>query len=504
MLAASSSHALPPRRGALGTSVLLALRSRLLTPAAALTGRALLARAALAGLALCAVEIVLGAVAAPSWVVPESRASFAPWISGPLHALGTHALSQGALTTLMLVMFACYLLVLALVSSLTLRALAITIVGISALLVLSPPLLLTDVFNYIAYARLGGLHHINPYLHGAIAAPQDPILQFDSWRYLRSPYGPLFTLASYALAPLSLADSVWVIKLTAVLPFLASLALLALCARRLGRSPVPAVALLGLNPLVLIYGVGGDHNDFIMLALVLAAIAWTLGDRAPRGAVAAVAAAGVKATAALLLPFMILGSSRRRRTLIAALLAGALLVAGTLLIVGSAVVPALAVQASCVSQFSFPDLTGRALGLGGATTAVHIGFVVLLVVVFVWQIARTRPGNWITPAGWTTLALLAGLTWMIPWYVGWLLPLAALSPSRRLKGAALIASTYALLVWLPPISNTLKTVLPLPANSTTLGCLHKANVVAPKIPDNWVPGQLSASLPAPRASSRPV
>jgi peptide/nickel transport system permease protein len=40
-------------------------------------------------------------------------------------------------------------------------------------------------------------------------------------------------------------------------------------ARRLGRDPAAAVALVALNPLVLVYGVGGVHNDVLFMALLL-------------------------------------------------------------------------------------------------------------------------------------------------------------------------------------------------------------------------------------------
>ena len=45
--------------------------------------------------------------------------------------------------------------------------------------------------------------------------------------------------------------------------------LVALLARRLGRDPATAVAFVALNPLVLVYGIAGVHNDVFMLALLL-------------------------------------------------------------------------------------------------------------------------------------------------------------------------------------------------------------------------------------------
>ena len=41
-----------------------------------------------------------------------------------------------------------------------------------------PILLSTDVFSYIAYARMGVEHGLNPYLHGPIAIAHDPVYHY--------------------------------------------------------------------------------------------------------------------------------------------------------------------------------------------------------------------------------------------------------------------------------------------------------------------------------------
>ena len=46
--------------------------------------------------------------------------------------------------------------------------------------------------------------------------------------------------------------------------------------------------------------------------------------------------------------------------------------------------------------------------------------------------------DWITGAGWATLALLITAGLLVPWYVAWLVPLAALSGDRRLLVAAVL------------------------------------------------------------------
>ncbi len=85
-----------------------------------------------------------------------------------------------------------------------------TIAALHALVLLAPPLLSTDVFSYQAYARMGELYGINPYLHGPHAIALDPVYPFIGAKWVTMPtaYGPVFTLLSYLLAPLSIAASV--------------------------------------------------------------------------------------------------------------------------------------------------------------------------------------------------------------------------------------------------------------------------------------------------------
>jgi hypothetical protein len=66
----------------------------------------------------------------------------------------------------------------------------------------------------------------------------------------------------------------------------------------------------------------------------------------------------------------------------------------------------------------------------------QIGFVVCVM----WLVFRVWRGDldWITGAGWATAALLVTAGLLLPWYVGWLVPFAALSTDRRLAATAVV------------------------------------------------------------------
>ena len=81
-----------------------------------------------------------------------------------------------------------------------------------AVFLLAPPLRLTDVFNYLLYARMDVVHGLNPYRDVPVLAAGDPAYRFASWHDLASPYGPLFTVASLPLALLPLPVAYWTLK----------------------------------------------------------------------------------------------------------------------------------------------------------------------------------------------------------------------------------------------------------------------------------------------------
>ena len=48
--------------------------------------------------------------------------------------------------------------------------------------------------------------------------------------------------------------------------------------------------------------------------------------------------------------------------------------------------------------------------------------------------------DWIDGAGWATVALLVSASALLPWYVAWLIPLAALASDRRLWRVAIVTT----------------------------------------------------------------
>jgi alpha-1,6-mannosyltransferase len=218
------------------------------------------------------------------------------------------------------------------------------------------------------------------------------------------------------------------------------------CARLLGRDPRLAVLMVAANPIFLLYGVGEFHNDFFMLVPTVAAIALLLAGRQRASGALLAAAVGVKFTAVLVVPFLLLASRSRRRLLVGAALAALPLALMSVALFGFSL-PNLAGQSDLLTPYSVANLLGWVLGLGGGAPVLLKGLQLGVLVVAAHQLARGR--DWISSAGWATVALIVSLGWLMPWYILWLLPLAALGTSVRLRRAAVALTVFLVVSFAP-------------------------------------------------------
>ncbi len=340
--------------------------------------------------------------------------------------------------------FACYAVALATARSLSLRVLVGTILTLHLLVVLAPPLFSTDMFSYQAYARMGAIHGVNPYLAGPTSISHDALYPYLGFKWTGTPtvYGPLFTLLSYATAGLSIAASVWVFKAIAAIASLLMLVLVWKIARVRAVDPVRAVALVGLNPLLILYGVGGGHNDLLMLLLLVGGVYLVLGDRQRSGGAAMVGAASVKLAGGLPLLFALAARDRSGSRSWGRLLAGAVAAAGAVGLVaaglfGRGILHLPATLGQVQSDGGWHSIAGflvKSFHLGAFHHPISIGLGILCLAVCAWLVSRVwrERMDWIRAAGWAAVAVLLSASSLLPWYLVWLLPLAAVSLDRRL------------------------------------------------------------------------
>jgi alpha-1,6-mannosyltransferase len=408
--------------------------------------RCVRAGAGAGGLALLAAAGVWLALAAAGndWLFDGAWAQEPRWARGPLAGI-LPGLRDSSFSIAFVLMLLGYLVAVARADAVPERwALGIAF-GLILLFGLAPPILSSDVFGYVDYARLEVVHGLNPYLHAPSAAPHDPAFGLVFWQHATSPYGPLFTLGSSAVGGASVPVGVWTLKAAAATGGLAAVALIARAARRYGRSAARAVLFLGCNPVLLVYGIGGGHNDLIVLALVAAGILLLASERSPRAAGAAlVLAAGVKLTAGLLLPFAYLAARPRRRFFAGAAAAVAVTAAVSVIAFGAhfgGTLLKIATSADFAVDYSGPDLIGRLLGTGltaGVRAACAVA-ALAVVATCLWRVVRGA--DWLVAGTWAMLAVLMAIPSLVPWYIAWVLPTAALAPGRSARlGAALLTA----------------------------------------------------------------
>ena len=425
--------------------------------------------------------LTLAAAERPSVLSPPTLRGRHPWLLGPFSGALPHLATDPVrlhadLTIALAVMGIGWVVAWAAAPALPLRVVAAAVGAAQVLMVLGPPQSLTDSFNYVFYGRMAS-DGLNPYTHIPAQAPHDGAYVLANWHHLPSPYGPLFTLVSEPLAWVPLPVAYWAWKAVVLAGALGLLALVAWLARRLGRSPQRAVAAAGLCPVTLAVGVGGLHNDGPAMLAVVGAAACVVAARdaertgggwnAAAGALAVVAG-GLKPSFAIVVPLVVLGASHRVWALAGAAWAGAGTVAVVVLVFGGAL-PAVGLQSEIVTPISVPNLLGAALHHGGADAAVrqagHAALIVMIAVACALVAWRRRL---MLPAlGVILLAAAITLSWVMPWYLAWSLPFAAVAVPRALVPAAVAACLWLGIGGIPQLPQLLHGAGYFPTRSAT-------------------------------------
>ncbi len=337
--------------------------------------------------------------------------------------------------------------------------------------VLTLPLLISrDVYSYIAYGTIAGIHHANPYVVTPADFPLDPVAMLVGPKWLATPavYGPLFTAFAAVVVRTfhGLQTQIAVFRVTAAVASLGTVALIATTARRLrpGRAAFAVVA-FGMNPVVLFQSVASGHNDLLIALAVAGAFSCVVARRDLLAVAVLALGTVVKAPAALPLLLLVVWcvarapSGRRLRT--------------TATHVGLAAAIGLAFAAPFL-QLHDPTLGMLELaghegwlapsrffrrfldGVSGDTLGVtaRVVFAGLLiaslaiVIGMVWRSARRSSDETVQVLelgaawGWSLLLLMLLGPVLLPWYVTWALPLVWLLP--RVPRGVVLGTSVAL------------------------------------------------------------
>jgi alpha-1,6-mannosyltransferase len=339
---------------------------------------------------------------------------------------------------------------------------ALIVVGVLAF-ACAPVLLSHDAFSYVDYARLGVRHGLDPYVTAPEAAPGDPAFAHVTWTETPSAYGPLFTLATYPLAWLPVWLAVAVLKAVAAISVLGLAWVVSRLAAWRGADPARAAAFVALNPLVLVHVVGGAHNDGLAMLLATLGVAALVARREASAGASLVASAAIKSSTLFIAPFALIATARDsmlmgrkalyisafrpvNRLVAGAVGAGLVLGAGAYLGFGWEWLHAFGLAGENqgrTSHLSIPVTFARLTGID--ETGVRIAALALFGVAVAWLLVRTwRGADWIRAAAWAGFGLLLATSWLLPWYLLWPLPLAAVARDRLLAALLLALTAYQL------------------------------------------------------------
>jgi alpha-1,6-mannosyltransferase len=355
---------------------------------------------------------------------------------------------------------------------------------------LAPPLGSHDIYAYACQGQLFNagydLYRVGPDALPCTWLDHVPPL----WHSTPTPYGPLWIAIEGLAAKLaghSLIIAVTALRLFAILATLLGVAGGVRLAERCGAGPGRFVHLAAISPLIMIHVISGAHNDELLAALVLAALAVAatdpdrLGLRTTLTGMGFGLAAGVKVTALVAAPFavLLLTRGRARATALAgsglvAVIAVTYLVLAELTGHGLGFLHALSSTSDLVQWLSLPTGVGMAIGYAlrvigldsdtfGAAVAVTraIGLVVLaLILVLLWWRAlrrvRSAPepssatASVLTAAGLALLATAALGPVFYAWYaIGGLAVLAATPLAGRLRTVVTAAAGGLIFLTLP-------------------------------------------------------
>ncbi len=371
------------------------------------------------------------------------------WLLG-IYGEGT-GLGAGPYLAFLCLAFVAYLFVLAGAESISRRLLWSVIVIAVLAFALAPPLLSQDVFSYISYARLGADHGLNPYTHTPADYAGDPAFIHVGWPDTVSAYGPLFTLLSYPLGSLPVAAALWLLKGISAASVLGVAAICARLAPGRGVDPRTAAAFVALNPLVLVHVVGGAHNDALAMLMAMAGVAGVLALREAAGAVGLIAAAAIKVSSLFIAPFALLGSVRQGRLALGAAISLALLAAAALVAFGPHALDAVGLAGENQARNGHRSISYLlSLASGIDVDAIRALALAAYAGALAWLLRWVWRGeDWVRASGWAGFGLLLASGWVLPWYLIWPLPLAAISRDRPLAVGVLALTALHLATRVP-------------------------------------------------------
>jgi alpha-1,6-mannosyltransferase len=320
------------------------------------------------------------------------------------------------------------------------RAVVLCSAGLLGVACIVPPIQSGDVWGYVSYGRMVSKYHDSPFSHAPSDYAGDPIMARTApiWATQSSIYGPTWMALSAPGTLLAgdspLANRLWFSVMAAL-----AVAMAMWLVHRETKGSVLALALLGVNPFIVVSVVNGAHNDAVVGLAVLAAAMLATRNRWVWCGLVLGLAVGIKLPAGLCVLAVSAWAWRWRGHRAAGTVAGvaAATTAALYLIAGgtSALVPirkaSVMLSGASIWRAARDVLLQPRTGSAWAQQLASVAGAVTIALAL-WMVWRYRTKH--HPAiviG--VVVLLYGLisAYMLPWYFAWgLIPLAVAWRSR--------------------------------------------------------------------------
>ncbi len=314
----------------------------------------------------------------------------------------------------------------------------------AATLVMVYPIGAADVFDYIAEARVLSVYHANPFVQVPAGFPADPFVVYAAWPLAPAAYGPLWTGLSAGVTLLAgngLLTNIFAFKLLAVIFYLACIWVIhGILARTAARQVLAGTLFFAWNPLVVFEVSANAHNDIVMVFFLLLAIVLLQQDRKKLSVAALAFSYLIKYITILLLPLFLASAAKRIHGLksrlaflVLSMLISALLSGALYLPFWSGTDPLSLSRRQEMFTVSLPTVAltilGPLVGEHEAQLVISRLALVLLGAFVAYQTWRTSREPWsVTRISFEVLFFFLAFAclWFQPWYLMWLVALAAL------------------------------------------------------------------------------
>jgi alpha-1,6-mannosyltransferase len=336
-----------------------------------------------------------------------------------------------------------------------------------------PGLFTTDMFSYAMYGQIAGVYGLSPYTHPPSQFPDFRIFNWihPLWHDAPSIYGPawvdLTRPLARAIVGLSDVDKILAYKIVSNVGHLACIGLIAYIVNKLRPgTALEAVVLYAWNPLMIFEFGGNGHNDAVMVAVMLLAVACYVSGSRWLGIVALTVSFLIKMTSVLLVPYYAMAWARGQKDWRRFFGIGVGAVATVLAVIVAfywpwwegmqTIGPILLWSQGPMFNNYVPDIlaikmaTQRIIASGGtldpqvaldqARDQVKNVARILLIVLAVWELWRARGATGMIGSGARLMLgfLLILNTWVLPWYFTWPIALTVLLGWESLTTKVLI------------------------------------------------------------------